>query len=129
MARSKNGSGASRVQLTEKGAEVLSYRQHIHETDTGRLDIPGAMASLRNANMETIVQALYAGLDGWLRAVPSDDGVTYLKWKFTSGAYPNHYVMFRQEDENHRLAFLGLYIKVWSVRNGLKRPTKDKYFE
>lgn len=64
--------------------------------------------------------------DGWLRCCPDGDStLVFLKWKFTSGKWSNHYVMvvvyYWQLDYGLSL----LRDKILAVEEGAHRPTRD----
>lgn len=92
-------------------------------------DSPDAQVDAHPLDMvRTLMLEILSGCDGWLRAVPSEDGATYWKWKFTSARWPNHYVMYVQypfEPMVH--ALYGLADKVAAVRSGEEKPVKDRY--
>lgn len=65
--------------------------------------------------------------DGWLRMVPDrDSDAVWLKWKFTSARWPNHYVMVRAQSWQMPFAFLELKRKVVEVDQGERAPTLDR---
>lgn len=105
-------------------------RQHASGT-TGGIDTACTPPAADNDYLvTTIMLEIFSGCDGWLRAVPSDEGTTYWKWKFTTGRWPNHYVMYRQYPFEPLLqALYGLADKVAAVRDGCEKPVKDKYYQ
>lgn len=69
---------------------------------------------------------LYIRDDGWLRVIPQDAGkIVYYKWKFTAGPWRNHYVMYRDDENNPAKAFAALESKVHDVDVGTRRPALD----
>jgi len=64
--------------------------------------------------------------DGWLRAIPGEDGkMLYLKWKYTRGPHAGHYVMSRVNIGDWPWGMRLLFGKVVAVESGGLRPSKD----
>lgn len=67
--------------------------------------------------------------DGWLRIVPESDAQkVFIKWKFNSGKWPNHYVMVVGECWQIEYLFALLVAKLYEVDDGLRIPTTDHRF-
>jgi hypothetical protein len=128
VSKQKGRRRESAYQLTEKGVANLEYENGYIVPTASTVPVLMKVQSVLGGSFNDVINALYAGLDGWLRCVPTDDGVTFLKWKFTSGRWAGHYVMYRQEGENHLQAFGGLLMKVEAVRMGVARPSVDKFY-
>lgn len=83
----------------------------------------------RDCSTLAALQALCVRNDGWLRIVPHDDGsVVFAKWKFTSSRWPNHYVMWRCDDEDYSAMLHGLLAKIEAVDRGDEKPVYDTYY-
>lgn len=68
--------------------------------------------------------------DGWLRMVPHDHGkVTYWKWKFVSGPWKGHYVMWVADCDDWTGAVVGLVTKIRMVDAGELRPALDRPYD
>lgn len=113
--------------------ELDHYVAHIARKK-GRLPLPVAQEYIPNA--ARAIEA-YDGLrellsreDGWLRVVPDyDRRQMFFKWKFTSGAYPNHYCMWVCSLGDIREGILGLLQRVKEVEAGERRPVKDRPYD
>lgn len=65
--------------------------------------------------------------DGWLRLIPDrDNDAVWLKWKFTSRKWPNHYVMVKGHSWQMAFILLELQRKVQEVELGERNPTLDR---
>lgn len=85
-----------------------------------------AVGTAREHTALEALQVLARRNDGWFRMVPHEDGqLVYAKWKFTSRKWPNHYVMYRCDDEDYTAMLWGLVRKVEAVDAGLVKPTYD----
>lgn len=68
--------------------------------------------------------------DGWLRIVPQDWGrVTFYKWKFTSGRFDGHYVMWRDTDHDPAASLAGLVCRILEAYGGVHKPVLDRVYE
>jgi hypothetical protein len=64
--------------------------------------------------------------DGWLRAVPQDEGkAIFLKWKFTRGKFAGSYVMYVVTDMDIATGWIGLAEKIARTYAGTHTPTPD----
>lgn len=64
---------------------------------------------------------------GWMRVVPvTDENAVWLKWKFTSAKWPNHYVMVKCQTWQIAFGMLELKRKVQLVLAGESMPTLDR---
>lgn len=74
--------------------------------------------------------ALMSRPDGWLRINPDEDGkIVWVKWKFTSGRWANHYVLYKGENyPSFADLLVGIHYKLVNVDMGQLRPSKDQYF-
>lgn len=64
---------------------------------------------------------------GWMRIIPvPDENAVWLKWKFTSRTWPNHYVMVKCQTWQIAFGTLELKRKVVEVLNGEKAPALDR---
>ena len=85
-----------------------------------------ATGTAREHSCLEAIQTLARRNDGWIRIVPHEDGaLVYAKFKFTSRRWPNHYVMYRCDDEDYVSMLWGLVRKVEAVDAGLVKPVYD----
>lgn len=74
-----------------------------------------------------VLRTLATREDGWLRLIPDTlRQEVHLKWKFTRGDYPNHYVYVRIEDMRVHEGLEVLLRKLYEVDTNVRRPTPDK---
>lgn len=67
--------------------------------------------------------------DGYLRQIPDGEHEeVFLKWKFTSGKHPNHYVMAKCTVDQLGMGYWLLRRKVQEVDIGARKPTIDRYY-
>jgi len=67
--------------------------------------------------------------DGWMRwSATSDQKTIYLKYKFTSYLFPNHYVMVSGPLHDIALLVSTLVLKCERVDAGTLLPTPDHYY-
>lgn len=65
--------------------------------------------------------------DGWMRVVPvPDEHAVWLKWKFTSSRWPNHYVIVKCQSWQVPFGMMELVRKVKEVLAGERAPTLDR---
>lgn len=75
-------------------------------------------------------QWLLARTDGWLRCIPAGDGKqNYFKWKFSSGPWAGHYVMYVSAAGDWSGGIIGLADKLIAVDEGRKRPAHDTFYD
>jgi len=68
--------------------------------------------------------------DGWMRWTATRDGkILYLKYKFTSYRYPNHYVLVSGPIWDVAMLVATLLRKCERVDAGTLKPTLDRAFE
>lgn len=91
-------------------------------------NVPSREDRVRAASLN--FQLLLARTDGWLRCIPGSDGSTsYWKWKFVTGQWSGHYVMFVCEHPDWVEGIIGLSWKLDDVDSGKRRPTVDSYYD
>ncbi len=72
---------------------------------------------------------LFMRTDGWLRAIPSEDGKQlFLKWKFTRGPWEQHYAMSVVPVWQWDLGIGYLLDKLEAIDLGIRKPTKDTWY-
>lgn len=87
-----------------------------------------SVTSGETSHLSASMCALLTSDTGWLRMVPAEHEVVYLKWKWDAGAHKGHYVMV--QGYLGELAFLldTLLRKREEVERGERTPTKDRFY-
>lgn len=76
--------------------------------------------------LQQALQWLVMRHGGWLRVIPApDENAVWLKWKFTSSKWPNHYVMVKCQSWQIAFGVLELQRKIREVDDGERAPTLD----
>lgn len=82
------------------------------------------------ARMISDIQYMLCRDDGWMRWTADGEGkVVYLKYKFTSSHWPNHYVMVSGPIGQVSTLVSILRDKINGVDVGTLKPTEDRYFK
>lgn len=84
-----------------------------------------------SGEMSTLCASMYALLTsdtGWLRIVPADGDLVYVKWKWDGGAHKGYYVMTRGQLEELPFLLETLLRKREEVERGERSATKDRYY-
>jgi hypothetical protein len=113
-------------QSQQQGASVLSRPLQSRVPDGVDYERAVVIPGLHNA------LELLAGVDpdGFFKATTGDDGKSwFLAWRWQRGEWAGHYVMARVLRGEVAWGLQLLLDKVEAVRNGTRRPTRDRYGE
>jgi len=117
----KNGRRQRRGPGDASGGDGASERTNNHDSDLHETASTWATSPLAQALFYLLLRD-----DGWLRAVPQENGKTiFLKWKFTNGKFAGKYVMYVITDGDLPAGFAGLFDKIARAYQGTHTPTPD----